>query len=84
MRVFHKSLNVAVTGNRDTVKKTLPLHVGRGPVPRHASCCQTASPLIDQARLILICSGSGEPELQGARCLPVGDAHHLSLRAPNV
>ena len=46
MRVFHKSLNVAgetlsdarvaSEGPRATVKKTPPLHVGRGPVPRRA------------------------------------------------
>ena len=45
MRVFHKSLNGAVTGSRATVKKTPPLHVGRGPVPRHAAISgETRSP----------------------------------------
>ena len=40
---------------------------------------------VDQDRLILIRSGAGAPELQrGTRCLPVGDAHHSSLRALNV
>ena len=28
LRVFHNSLNVAVPGSRDAVKKTLPLNVG--------------------------------------------------------
>ena len=41
MRGFHKSLNVAGTGHRATVKKTPPLHVGRGPVPRHAAVYRT-------------------------------------------
>ena len=42
------------------------------------------SPVV-QERLILIRSGSGDPELQRwARYLPVGEAHHSSLRAPNV
>ena len=59
MRVFHKSPNVAgetrspssahsnARGGQAPAlrEKTLPLHVGRGPVPRHAFCCQTASPL---------------------------------------
>ena len=29
------------TGPRATVEKTLPLHVGRGPVPRHAAVIRT-------------------------------------------
>ena len=95
-------------GPRATMKKTPPLTVGRGPVPRHASCWQCSEQFISdfgfkacpspgmrlagrphspcsQDRLILIRSGAGAPELQRlARCLPVGEAHHLSLRAPNV
>ena len=75
MRVFHNSLNVAgetrsdarvaSEGPRATMKKTPPLDVGRGPVPRHRS---RARP-VGQDRQILTRSGSGEPELQRwARC----------------
>ena len=40
---------------------------------------------VGQDRLILICSGSGDPELQRwARCLLIGETHHSSLRVPNV
>ena len=90
LRVFPKSLNVAVKPARMRVwhpraprcgEKTLPLHVGRGPVPRqaigHASTrggqapalrCQGKRVLItpvEQVRQILPRSGAGEPELQG-------------------
>ena len=63
------------TGPRTTVPGTRI--VGRGPVP-------LISPVV-QDRLILsrFTGVEGEPELQWARCLPVGEAHHSSLRAPN-
>ena len=67
-------------------KKTLSLHVGLWENLSLAMCLagRLISP-VDQDRLILIRSGSGDPELQRwARCPPVGDAHHSSLRAPNV
>ena len=51
LRVFHNSLNVAgktrsharvaSEGPRAAMKKTPSLHVGRGPVPRHASVEET-------------------------------------------
>ena len=67
MRVFHKSPNAAGETRSPSSahandrggqapalrKKTLPLHVGRGPVPRHAFGWQTASPSVGQEHLIL-------------------------------
>ena len=67
MRVFHISLNVAGDRPPRYDEKTHPLHVGRGPAPRHASCCSERIPLpVVQARLILnrFTGVEGEPELQ--------------------
>ena len=64
MRVFHKSLNAAVTGPALRGGKTCP-----------SPCILLAEDRltpIGQDRLILTRSGAGAPELQWwARCLPV-------------
>ena len=72
LRVFPKSLNVAAEtrsdarvetceGPRATMKKTPPLYVGRGPVPRHRS---RARP-VGQDRLILPVRAQAIPNYRG-------------------
>ena len=84
LRVFHKSLSVAVTGPALRKKNAFPSRSARAcPSPRYRArvCSRGTGPratvdaacahhLVGQARQILPCSGSGEPELQRwARCL---------------
>ena len=62
VRVFHKSLNVAVPGSPRYDKKRHPLTVGRGPVPRHRSRNPTLAgdrpPRYDKKRPLTVGRGS--------------------------
>ena len=70
LRVFHKSLHVAVIGSRAAVKKTPLLPVWRGPVPRRFPPAQASgfpSPCVWLGRLHHPCrSGSPDPDPFGS------------------